>query len=429
MEPAPEGVLLVSAHTAGWITPCGCPGSQAGGVARRAGYGELLQKTFPGLSVSYFDLGGFLGIGGDVQRATTEAVLQSMSRIGYEGTNVAVEDLGSTRDLAEFLDRYLKTPRFSANIAFHDNGQLAFPPYRIVSVPARGETGEGKPPIRIGILGLVDDRIGLFAFGPDGRSLVTSSADKALERYLPELRSKSDLVVLLFEMQTDRLLPLLGKYQGIDIVVAGRGDEFVTEPRDVAGVPVIAVGNQGKYLAELRVVRKDGKLGIVPFVHWLDERFPEDPELARYAESTLDAVNEISRSETAKDTAPPPDIAPFVGAPGCQSCHEEAFKTWQASKHAHAIATLERLKRDFTVACVTCHVTGSGADFGGFVNPRATSQLVNVQCEACHGPGQPHLDDPASPYGPVKKELCRSCHSPATDPSFEYDKRWKTIAH
>ncbi len=25
-EPAPEGFLIVSGHTSGWITPCGCPG-------------------------------------------------------------------------------------------------------------------------------------------------------------------------------------------------------------------------------------------------------------------------------------------------------------------------------------------------------------------------------------------------------------------
>src|SRR5262249_52058462 len=246
MDPEPLGVLLVSAHTSGWITPCGCPGSQAGGVGRRAGYGELLRKTFPGLSVHYLDLGGFLGVGGDVQRATTEAVLASMSRIGYEAANVAAEDLGVTRDQAEFLDRNLKTPRFSANIVFHDNGQLAFPPYRIVSFVPRGAPEGEKTPIRIGLLGLVDDRVPLFAFGPDGRSLLTSSVNKALDRYLPELRTKSDLVVLMIEQGPGTLASLLAQYKGIDFVIAGRGEDFVTEPRDIEGGPVIALGNQGK---------------------------------------------------------------------------------------------------------------------------------------------------------------------------------------
>ena len=91
--------------------------------------------------------------------------------------------------------------------------------------------------------------------------------------------------------------------------------------------------------------------------------------------------------------------------------------------------TLAKLKRDYTVACVTCHVSGYGAEQGGFLNPRASAALVNVQCEACHGPGQSHLDNPGTPYGEVKKDLCRGCHSPATDPTFDYDVRWKEIAH
>src|SRR5262249_4142678 len=244
-----------------------------------------------------------------------------------------------------------------------------------------------------------------------------------------ELRTKSDLVVLMIEQGPGTLASLLAQYKGIDFVIAGRGEDFVTEPRDIEGVPVIALGNQGKYLAELRIARQNGKLAIIPFVHWLDEHFPENPELAPFAESTLDRVNEISREETARDRTPPPAIAPFVGATTCQSCHEDAFKKWQESKHAHATATLEKLRRDYTVACVTCHITGDGAEAGGFVKPRAHSQLLNVQCEACHGPGQPHLEDPAAPYGKVDKELCRGCHSPATDPKFDYETRWKTIAH
>jgi len=191
----------------------------------------------------------------------------------------------------------------------------------------------------------------------------------------------------------------------------------------------VALGNQGKYLAELRIVRREGKPAIVPFVHWLDERFPENAELARFAESTLDTVNEISRRETAEDTALAPEIAPFVGAPSCRSCHEDVFKSWASSKHARAFDTLARLKRDYTIACVTCHVTGYGADAGGFVNPRASAALLGVQCEVCHGPGQPHLDDANAPYGEVDRKLCRGCHSPATDPTFDFDARWKVIAH
>lgn len=433
-EPSsPEAILLVSAHTAGWITPCGCAGSQAGGVARRAGYGELLRKTFPDVPVYYFDLGGFLMYGSKVQKATSEAVVESMNRIGYEGINVAFQDLGVTSEEARFLDTSLKIPRFSANLSFQDTGSLAFAPYRIVT--ARAMTDPEHPQaetkaLKIGVIGLVDDQRPIFAFGSGGRSIVVSPMGPALARYVPELRSKVDLVVLLAEVNPSRLWEIADALKGVDMAVAGQGTQFFTEPVQIATVPTVAVGNQGKYLAELRVHRSDGKPEITPFVHWLDERFPENPDLAKMTEQRIDVINEMSRLDLADmDQAPADVIAPFVGAEACASCHQKSMEIWKSSKHAHAFQTLVDLKRDYTVACVYCHVTGTGAEVGGFMNAKATPQLSNVQCEQCHGPAQSHLADTSAPYGTVPEKMCERCHTPATDPHFDKAARWKVIAH
>lgn len=426
-EPAlPRALLLVSAHTKGWITPCGCAGSQAGGVARRAGYGQLLRKTFPGVPVYYFDLGGFLSYGSKVQNATSAAVIDAMNRIGYEAMNTAYEDLGMSLEEAVFLETKMKVPRVSANIVFHDTGSLAFPPYRIVNA---SPTRPGGRPLRIGILGLVDEQRPLFAFGPQGRSLIISPMGPALARYVPELRSKADLVILLAETSPSRLWDLAEPMKGIDMVVAGTGTDFLLDPTEIGGVRVVAIGNQGKYLAELRVHETEGKPVIAPFVHWLDERFPEDEDLAKITDGNIDRINELSRRDLAEDDSPPPEIAPFVGGDTCVSCHEKAAEVWKGSKHARAFQTLVKLKRDYTVSCVYCHVTGMGVDRGGFASANATPQLLNVQCEQCHGPAEAHLKDPSAPYGDVPEGLCLGCHSPATDPHFEYETRWRVIAH
>jgi hypothetical protein len=425
LDPAPLGFLLVSAHTAGWVTPCGCPGSQAGGIARRAGFGELLRKTFPSAPVHYFDLGGYLELGGSVQRSTTEAVLEGMNRIGYEASNAGYADFGRTLDDAELVRTRVKIPRFSANVVFHDSGRSAFPPYWIVTLPASG----GRPPLRVGVIGVLDERRKLFAFGENGRSLLTIPVEQALERHLPDLKAKTDLVVLLAEMRPEPLGSLLKRFPGIDCVVAGDGSQFITTPRMVEGVPVIALGNQGKYLAELRVTRAEGKPAIVPYVHWLDETVPENQPLARFAEESVDTINELSRRELQASGAPPADIAPYVGSESCGACHQAAQDAWSRSRHAHAFQTLIQLKRDFTVSCVACHVTGQGAEVGGFANSVTSPQLLNVQCEQCHGPAQGHLEDAGAPYGKVTRTKCLACHSPATDPTFDYDARWKTIAH
>jgi hypothetical protein len=426
LDPPPLGILLVSAHSAGWVTPCGCPGIQAGGIARRAGLGELLRKTFPTAPVRYFDLGGFLSFGGQVQRTTTEALLEGMNRIGYEASNAGIADFGRTWEDAEFVRTKVKIPRFSANVVFHDSGRPAYPPYWIVTLPA---TGGSDAPVRVGVIGVQDERRNLFAFGENGRSVRTIPVAQALERHLPELEAKTDVVVLLAEMTPEPLGALLKRFPGIGCVVAGDGGQFFTTPRIIENVPVVAVGNQGKYLAELRITRAGGKPAVVPFVHWLDETVPEDAPLARFAEESVDTINEISKRELQASGAQGWDIAPYAGSESCGSCHQAAADVWSRSRHAHAFQTLVKLKRDFTVSCVACHVTGHGAEEGGFANTVESPQLLNVQCEQCHGPARQHLEDPSAPYGKVTQNACLACHTPATDPTFAYEARWKTIQH
>lgn len=426
--PPPEAILLVSGHAAGWITPCGCPGTRAGGVARRAGYGQLLRKTYPGVTVTYLDLGGFLSIDSDAQRITTDALLDAMHRIGYDSMNAAISDLGSSLEQNQYVASHLRIPRISANVVYHDTGKLAFPPYRVLRIPRPGN--EGGEPIRIGLLGLVSDQRDLFAFGEHGRSLIALRVEETIERYLPELRAQSDLVVVLAETSPDPFYRILKRFKGIDLVVCGESSEILVEPIRVEGIPVTAIGTQGKYLAELRVHRTEGRLGIVPFVHWLDGRFPEDPGLALSTEEVLGSVNESSRRDVAADTSPAPAIAPYVGAAACASCHQREVEIWQGSKHARAFETLVGLKRDYTVTCVMCHVTGINSPLGGgFVNPRATPQLASVQCESCHGPAQEHLADPAAPYAKPPDDVCQNCHTQEQDPHFDRPTRWTTIAH
>ena len=427
-NPEPEAILLVSGHSAGWITMCGCPNGRAGGIARRAGYGPLLQRTFPGVPVRYLDLGGVVALGAESSRLTTDALLQGMTRIGYEAMNASSQDLGFSLEQYDYVQSHLKIPRFSANLAFHDNGELAFPPYRILSMPRPGLPDD--PPLRVGLLGLVSDRVPLFAFGSQGRSLVARPMDAAIAKYLPELRAKSDLVVVLAEAPPDPFYTLLKKYKGIDLVVCGESAEVLINPILVDGTPVTAVGSQGKYMAELRIYRKDGKPAVMIFVHWLDARFPEEPALAKEIERTIDEINEASRRDVFQDSAEPPSTAPWVGADRCAECHPREFDLWKVSGHARALDSLAKVKRDYTITCVMCHVTGMYSTLGGgFINPRATPQLSNVQCEQCHGPAEAHLQATSAEYGKVARDLCETCHNAEWDPSYDHDTRWRTIAH
>ena len=107
----------------------------------------------------------------------------------------------------------------------------------------------------------------------------------------------------------------------------------------------------------------------------------------------------------------------FVGETKCKMCHKEQYESWMTTKHAKAWASLkpeEQKKAD----CVGCHTTGKTA---------ADSMLVNVACEACHGPGGDYkatnkMKDPklAAEAGllPITEATCTRCHNKKS-PTFK----------
>jgi hypothetical protein len=102
-----------------------------------------------------------------------------------------------------------------------------------------------------------------------------------------------------------------------------------------------------------------------------------------------------------------------VGVEKCASCHAEEHKFWKGTPHADAYATLSKDHKEFNLDCVNCHVTGYEKPGGSTVTH--VDGLKDVQCEACHGPGSRHEDDPENPELIVKsppKTLCQTCHHP-----------------
>ncbi len=93
--------------------------------------------------------------------------------------------------------------------------------------------------------------------------------------------------------------------------------------------------------------------------------------------------------------------AKYVSFKKCKACHIKQYKSWKKTKMANSFENLKPgvkadLKKkvnldpekDYTTdaKCLKCHTTGYGKP-GGFVSVEKTPKLINVQCEACHGPG------------------------------------------
>lgn len=113
----------------------------------------------------------------------------------------------------------------------------------------------------------------------------------------------------------------------------------------------------------------------------------------------------------------------YVGQRTCAACHTTEAESWAVTHHAVAWRTLQTSDKTGDAACVGCHVTGHGKP-GGWDGTPATDALVDVGCEACHGPGGPHDGKRA-----VASSSCEGCHDAKHSIAFSYAKGLPLIDH
>jgi formate-dependent nitrite reductase cytochrome c552 subunit len=100
---------------------------------------------------------------------------------------------------------------------------------------------------------------------------------------------------------------------------------------------------------------------------------------------------------------------PYAGADKCGPCHQAIYQAWLTTKHAKALGKLDASQRKS--ACISCHVTGSPEMIAADGDKPS---FPNVQCEACHGAGQAHAQDPNVRAGLTARPDegdCTRCHN------------------
>lgn len=177
----------------------------------------------------------------------------------------------------------------------------------------------------------------------------------------------------------------------------------------------------------------------------LDKSAGEDPRLARLVadyDAQVSALNlAAARKLPEACPAPAPGERAFLGVSrrrdgvGCASCHAAAAELWLGTGHARAYATLVEKKKQFSLDCIQCHVTGwqqpggvcridrtaqGGAGLALPSGGRAGEGRQDVQCEMCHGAGSEHVRNPPAHISrQVPEAVCKRCHEAENSPHFQ----------
>jgi mono/diheme cytochrome c family protein len=241
------------------------------------------------------------------------------------------------------------------------------------------------------------------------------------------------MVIVLTNMNPINVNRLVQLVPGIDLVLAGHGEELSDNQAVPPRPRVVYAGSQGKRLGEIRVFLGSERVANHVANHlFLDRRYSADAGMEALETAANVRINDYYRKLAQEKPAPAvvnvPAARRYVGADTCQGCHDEAYQAWQQSGHQHAIQTLIDGGQEYNPLCVNCHVTGFEVD-NGFQNLTATPRFADVQCEACHGPAGAHLEDPAESYGATGESRCVICHTSENSPDFDYPSYWENVRH
>jgi mono/diheme cytochrome c family protein len=402
--------LVVSADTAGWITPCGCTSNQSGGMLRRGSYLADLRKK-DGSPVLYADAGGAAGGNSAYHRVKFEAILTGEQRLG-----VAAHNIGKSE--ATFGPAYLReiaarsaAPIISANVR-DSAGQAVAPPAKIVSAGPR----------RVAFVGVLSP-------GFATAELKVSEPRAAILAAIAPLKGQYDSLVVLAYLPRQELESLARSLPEADAIVGGPTGQAMV-PTKFGPTLLASSTNKGKFLARLT----SDAAGWTGDVVEMGPTLADQPEQQQVLTAYLKDLDQRDLPASQTSLAPPtPAGAPadyrIAGSQACASCHAAEQEIWANSKHGHAWETIKAKGFHVDSACQQCHTTGFALP-GGFESRKTTPALVNVGCETCHGPSQAHVISPKTARTTfAAADQCVRCHDHENSPAFKYEVYWPRVRH
>ena len=405
--------ILYSGNLDGELEPCGCsPAGDFGGILRRATLVETLRKQQPELFL--LSSGGLLANASPRDRLKSEYILKGMAALDYDAVGL------QWRDLTYGVD-FLKgnaLPWTASN--WSDAGP--FPPQRVI------EHGE----VTLAFFSWLDPESSPFRQMKGEHRMVTNNVEP-LRTALKKAKQRGAVTVLATTLepeQAEKLFPL----QDIDILIVKSAYEKYGNARKAGSTLILQPGSRGMRLGRLELeVDPQGRIvsweqEIIP----LPESIPDSPALkgwyqeynARVKAAYLASVEQRKLQQSGK--------SPYSGAEKCKACHQKEYETWSRSLHARAFGRLEEVGKSFDPDCIVCHTVGFGKP-GGYIDTRLTMQLLDVQCESCHGPGRNHVTSKGGKPTPhadwPREKICAQCHTQPHSPEFDIKTYWGRIAH
>lgn len=454
----PAAALVLSGEVHGYLEPCGCSLKQSGGFARRARLlGELREKQWPFASL---DVGGLVKKSNRQAQIKFEAMLEGMQKMNYRALALGTEELllGPDVLLTQHVADDPKAIAFlDANVVLFDTPDIGTPrPWKVIQV------GQVKIGVT-SVLGLSHQE----TVAPKG--VMANITVKDPQAVLPDViqqmqAAKPDFLVLLSHGTIEEAKTLAEAFPQFRVILtAGGPDESAGKPIVVKKTWIIETGTKGRCVGVLGYYPETDQPFRFELVELDSERFGSDPSMTAIMRSYQQRLKDERIAVSDKLKIPHPTGWTFVGAETCGKCHQKSYEHWKTTDHAKAFETLlhgrgekDWVPRQFDPECLSCHVTGWEPQQmmrfdSGYLSQEDSPQLLDQQCENCHGPGSKHTEaeravaaDAKSisvkeldnlraavrrSYETAEKKVCIHCHDAENSPDFKFEEAWKKVEH
>ena len=488
---AARGTLVLAASTAGQLVPCGCSPDQRGGLPRAVAMMKKLRAEAPG--AAYVDAGDLLfesavprkGPAGAQAELKARTLARGEELLGAAARAIGARDLAlgpqfvaETRGSVPILDTggtkipgalpallvkagELPVGVFAAGVAPAEAirsraAELRAQGARAIVLIAQTPGGwqdagklarAGAGAVDVVVLGHLDDP----ATDPNRADpgppplLAVEGHGQSLLRIDLEVPQGTPRGVYLAQGEAGKQADL----KELDDRIARMREQARTAPKDMRQLYADKVRELEQRRAQAASARESAPAGAVvvtPTFIALGPGIADDADARALVAAYDDQVTEMNLrlAKQQPENCPPPRRGEpaFTGisaaqprVKSCAECHETEAAFWVKTGHSHAYDTLVHARKQFSLDCIRCHVTGwqqpggvcridrttvGGPGFGGRGKGRQ-----DVQCEMCHGAASEHAKDPPEHIAAeVPVNVCVRCHEAANSPHFD-DARYR----
>lgn len=261
-----------------------------GGMARLSTAIADVRRARGENNVLLVDAGDAFGDGLLANITRGEATMRVMDALGYTFMALGNHDYEYTSENTARLQSLVHFPMRGANAIVRATGQpFLGDPTLVVT----------KGGVRVGLLALTYHNTDQTGNKDNTKDLEFRSGIEAAKQYVPALRRRADVVVVVSHQGTVVDSLLAERVPGVDVIVGGHSHDRTQPPRHVRNTWMVQALSDASALGELRVTVAGGKVTQVQgTVHELyADRYKPDARIAKMVDSirapyrdTLEAV-------------------------------------------------------------------------------------------------------------------------------------------